>query len=232
MTARQAAWNSQSKITSPTHGIFKIPVLCFNCLHNLADFRLFFKQLLHHWIRRPLCWYYSFLFLPHMWRQLSKASTLLDYPTNHQSFCNSWEDESACWIPSRACWCLFFFSPSRAAPGWGPESPHLIIHFVPSLGPGHTPAATGNRQSSEAFWGLGGGGNCRPRWFFLSIGLSFCLSVLHRAYRTSVFCLLLVACTCQDSSGGRKTGFYIQRHHSQACMHATHSGDTDVPQSF
>lgn len=46
-------------------------------------------------------------FISHMWRQLSEASMLLDYPTNQQSFRNSWEDESACWISSRACRRLF-----------------------------------------------------------------------------------------------------------------------------
>lgn len=67
------------------------PSLCFNCLHQLAGTALFFKELYRRRLRPSLCLFAVLLapFLSHMWRQLSGASMLLDYPTNQQSFCNS-----------------------------------------------------------------------------------------------------------------------------------------------
>lgn len=143
-----------------------------------------------------------------MWRQLSGASTPVDYPTNHQSFRNSWEDESACWITSRACWCLFFYSPSRAAPGWGlnPPSHHPLCAISRSR---PHPSRDWHRQRSEAFRRLREN-NCRPRWFplYRSVRLSVIGYVLLLCI---CFLLWTLACTCWDSTGGCKTRFIIQK---------------------
>lgn len=110
-----------------------------------------------------------------MWRQLSEASTPLDYPTNHQSFRNSWEDESACWITSRACWCLLFYSPSRVAPGWDPSAPSRHPLCAISRSRPH-PSSDWHRQCSEAFL-KAEGEQLQAQMVFLYIGLSVCLSV-------------------------------------------------------
>lgn len=159
-----------------------------------------------------------------MWRQLSEASTPVDYPTNHQSFCNSWEDESACWITSRACWCLFFCSPSRAAPGWGPESPissstlcHLAVQATPQ-----------QRLAQTMFWSLlkAEGEQLQAQMVFLYIGLSVCLSVIRQVWLLCIcFLLSTLACTCQDSTGGSvgvQLTLTYKEWGGQACMHACH----------
>lgn len=81
-----------------------------------------------------------------MWRQLSGASMLLDYPTNQQSFRNSWQDESACWISSRACWCLLSYT----------RLPEQLRAEKQVLRP-IVPAATGAGQGAEPFWGVTAG---------------------------------------------------------------------------
>lgn len=152
-----------------------------------------------------------------MWRQLSEASTPVDYPTNHQSFCNSWEDESACWITSRACWCLFFYSPSRAAPGWGPN-PSSRHPLCAISRPGPHPSSDWHRRRSEAFWRLKGE-QLQAQMVFLYIGQSVCLSVMRQMQLLCIcFVLWTLARTCRDTPGGCTTSFNIQ---GDVCMHAT-----------
>lgn len=168
-----ATWPSQSKITSPTHKIFKNRP-CAVIVYIIWPSAFFFKQLYHRCLRLSLCWLGILFFSLSAF--LSEASTPMDYPTNHQSFCNSWEDESACWITSRACWCLFFYSPSRAAPGSGPNPPissstlcHLSVQATPQ-----------QQLAQAVFWSLlkAEGERLQAQMVFLYIGLSVCLSVI------------------------------------------------------
>lgn len=150
-----------------------------------------------------------------MWRQLSKASTPLDYPTNHQSFCNSWEDESACWITSRACWCLFFYSPSRVAPGWDLSRPsrHPLCAIAQSR---PYPSSDWQRQVLKPFWRLKGS-NCMPRW---SLYRSVCLSVSYQVWGLCIcFVLWTLVFTCRDSRRGWTTPHRAMAV-GLACMHA------------
>lgn len=127
-----------------------------------------------------------------MWRQLSEASMPVDYPTNHQSFCNSWEDESACWITSKPLLVLLLLHPfqSGSRPGL---PPHLLSHSVPSLGPGRSALKPFARPKEQ---------NCRPRWFsFVSARLSI------RFLLCICFMLQTLVCTCRDSAGGRFSRF-------------------------
>jgi len=146
-----------------------------------------------------------------MWRQLSEASMPVDYPTYHQSFCNSWEDESACWITSRACWCLFFCYPSRAAPGW-PRVPHLIIRSPPSLGPRHTLAGTGT-----GFSGLLKVDRKQLRLFFFILVHP---SVCHYSNLVTLHMFTIVACTCWDSISRSKHSFNVKEETSVQAIHS------------
>lgn len=93
-------------------------------------------------------------FISHMWRKLSGAFMLLEYPTNQQSFCNSWEDENACWISSRACWCLFSYT--HLSEQFRADNRTLAF------------AVTGTGQRARPFWGATAGPDAST--------LSVCLS--------------------------------------------------------
>jgi len=159
-------------MTSPTHKIFKTRPFAVIVYTILAEFSLFYKQPFLRCLRLSLCCLGKpFFSLPSfLWRQLSEASTPVDYPTNHQSFCNSWEDERACWITSRACWFLFFYSPSRAAPGWGAPPSHHPLCAIALSGP--RPSSDWHRQCSEV--------KLQAQMVFLYIGPSVCLSVVRQ----------------------------------------------------
>lgn len=76
--------------------------------------------------------------------------------------------------------------------------PHLVIHSVPSLRPGRTPAATGTvsvLKPSEAE-----GERVQAQMVFLYIGLSVCLSAIHQVWGLCFYFLLwALASTSQDS---------------------------------
>lgn len=154
-----------------------------------------------------------------MWRQLSKASTPLDYPTNHQSFCNSWEDESACWITSRSCWCLFFYSPSRVAPSFdlSPPSRHPLCAITRSR---PRPSSDWHMQLSEAIWGWRGA-SAGPE-HFPYIRLPVCLSAIHQVWGLRInFLLWAIASTSRDSR--RRSTTSAQRDVGGTSMHACYA---------
>lgn len=136
------------------------PSSCFNCLHQLAGMALFFKELYRRRLRLSLCRFAVLLspFDSHMWRQLSGVSMPLDYPTNQQSFRNSWEDESACWSSSRVYWCLLSYTclPERL------RAENRVLLLL-------SPAGTGTGRGSRALLRC----HCRPRCFcFVSLSIS------------------------------------------------------------
>lgn len=155
-----------------------------------------------------------------MWRQLSKVSTLVDYPANQQSFCNSWEDESSCWITSRACWCLFFCLPSRTAPGWAsnPTSHHPRRASSPST---PLPGSDWQKQRLE-FWSFVKVSNWRPRWFPF---IWLCPSVRHWTTLLSLhlFSALTISLhLLRQYTGGSNTSSKSQGQ-ADICMHAANS---------
>lgn len=155
-----------------------------------------------------------------MWRQLSKVSTLVDYPANQQSFCNSWEDESSCWITSRACWCFFFCLPSRTAPGWAsnPTSHHPRRASSPST---PLPGSDWQKQRLE-FWSFVKVSNWRPRWFPF---IWLCPSVRHWTTLLSLhlFSALTISLhLLRQYTGGSNTSSKSQGQ-ADICMHAANS---------
>lgn len=122
-------------------------------------------------------------FISHMWRQLSGVSMLLDYPTNQQSFCNSWVDESTCWIYSRACWCLLSCIRLREQL----QAENLVLRLF-------APAATGMGQGAGPFWGTTAGQDASA--------LSVCLLDVGVAAAASL---------SAQSAGGNATFFSRQR---------------------
>lgn len=142
-------------------------------------------------------------FISHIWRQLSGASMLLDYPTNQQSFRNSWENESACWISSRPCWGLLSYT----------RLPELLQAKKRVLRP-IAPAATGTGQAAGPFWGFTSGPDASA--------LSVCLSDAGVAAAAS---------RSAPSAGGSAT-FFHRRGKKRRAFSCRYSKRTDAQPPF
>lgn len=119
--------------------------LRFNCLHHLAESSLFFKQLHHHCLRLSLCWSDILFFSPSF--STCEGSYLKHprrwiIPLTTNPFATVERMRAPVGSPPGPAGASSS-TPLPAQLQAGARIPHLIINSVPSLGPGHTPAATG-----------------------------------------------------------------------------------------
>lgn len=165
-----------------THRIFTGQALCCNCLHNFGS-AFFFKRLYIRCLRLSLCWSgYTILFSSFLTCGGSylKRPRRWIIPLTTNPFATVERMRAPVGSPPGPAGASSSTPlPEQLQAGWGLRIPHLIIHSVPSLGPGHTPAATGTRRVLKPSKGWRGE-KLQAQMVFFYIGPSVCLSVIRQ----------------------------------------------------
>lgn len=179
---------SQSKLTSSTQNN-QNQALCCNCLHHFGRVCLFCKQMFIHCKTVIVPVGYTILFSSFFTCGGSylKRPRRWIIPLTTNPFATVERMRAPVGSPPGPAG-AFSSAPlpeQLRARAW---IPHLIIHSVPSLGPGHTPAATGTGSLLKASKGWRGE-TAGPDGFPLYLVCpSVCLSPAKSSFFASVFC--------------------------------------------